>query len=368
MTEQAVLFDEMSTKNGYRIGIATLNAPNSLNALNHEMIHLLSQKLSQWEFSAEIVCVYLQAAGEKAFCAGGDIREVYNSLVSSTEGSIAGAKQFIEDEYNLDYQIFSYSKPIISAGDGIIMGGGLGLAAACNHRIVTEKSRLAMPEIKIGIYPDVGATYFLGRLPENIGLYIGLTSCWLNANDALHINIADYAIDHTKLSKLISIMAILDWGNDPCQNDRLITNCLTELQTSNTAQFQESNLIKHNEYITTVSSADNFDEIYRGVSEGINSTDNWIINNSQNLQYGSPNSAYVIYKQMQIGEKLDRKQVRDFEIKLTQDCFVRADFVEGVRALLMDKDLKPNWSPQTIQGISRHRIDDFFKNSSRAVQ
>ncbi|EWG99884.1 hypothetical protein Q427_22465 [Halomonas sp. BC04] len=180
MTELAVIFDERPTRDGGRIGVATLNAPKSLNALTLTMAQQLMAKLDAWAVDRSIVAVWLEGAGEKAFCAGGDVVALYRSMTEEGENRGSGrdsvfAETYFTTEYRLDYRIHTYPKPILLWGDGIIMGGGLGLTAGASHRIVTETTRIAMPEITIGLYPDIGASWFLNRMPPGIGAYLGIT-------------------------------------------------------------------------------------------------------------------------------------------------------------------------------------------------
>src|SRR5690606_7173204 len=162
---------------GKKIAVATLNSEKTLNSLTQTMVDLLGPQLKQWESDASIAAVVLRGAGEKAFCAGGDVKELYRSAVEKD----GAAAKFYETEYRLDYQIHTYSKPIVMWGTGIVMGGGLGLASGASHRGVTETSRIAMPEITIGLFPDVRGTRFLNRAPGKIGLYLGLISALLHA-------------------------------------------------------------------------------------------------------------------------------------------------------------------------------------------
>ncbi|MGK0269204.1 MAG: enoyl-CoA hydratase/carnithine racemase, partial [Paraglaciecola sp.] len=198
-----VIFDELTTECGFKIGQATLTKPASLNALDLQMINLLTPQLEKWQQDPKIAMVFLEGSGERAFCAGGDIVSMYQSMQepvsdkekSDTENSYA-LQNFFTQEYQLDYLIHTFSKPILVWGNGIIMGGGLGLMSGGSHRVVTETSRIAMPEISIGLYPDVGGSYFLNKMPAGCGLFLGLTGAFINASDALYSNLADYFVPH----------------------------------------------------------------------------------------------------------------------------------------------------------------------------
>ncbi|HBO7462591.1 TPA: enoyl-CoA hydratase/isomerase family protein, partial [Pseudomonas aeruginosa] len=171
-----VLFEERPSLHGFRIGIATLDAEKSLNALSLPMIEALAAKLDAWAEDAGIACVLLRGNGAKAFCAGGDVRKLVDACREQPGEVPALARRFFADEYRLDYRIHTYPKPFICWAHGYVMGGGMGLMQGAGIRIVTPSSRLAMPEIGIGLYPDVGASWFLARLPGRLGLFLGLSA------------------------------------------------------------------------------------------------------------------------------------------------------------------------------------------------
>ena len=191
---QVVLFQEISSNNGKKVAVITLNSPQSLNALSDDMISLIYPKLKQWKNQDDIVAVFLQGQGDKAFCAGGDIVHMYNDITADKGNYSSGVEKYFANEYELDYFIHTFEKPFIVWGNGIVMGGGLGLMVGGSHRVVTEKSRIAMPEISIGLYPDVGGSYFLNRMPNNCGMFLGLTGASINAADAKYCHLADYFI------------------------------------------------------------------------------------------------------------------------------------------------------------------------------
>ena len=160
-----VLFEELTCGNGKVVAMATLNVEKTLNSLSLEMIDLLTAQLVEWQSDDRISVVLFQGAGDRAFCAGGDIQALYQSMVEHPGGPNPYAEAFFEREYRLDYLIHTYSKPVMVWGHGIVMGGGLGIFGGCSHRVATEKSRIALPEITIGLFPDAGASVFLGKMP-----------------------------------------------------------------------------------------------------------------------------------------------------------------------------------------------------------
>ncbi len=209
--DSPVLFETEPTDCGHLIGIMTLNTPKSLNALSVEMCQLLAEQLEQWQSDDQIVALVLKGAGDKAFCAGGDIRKLYDSMSTSAPMPNPYATEFFGHEYTLYRQMHFYPKPLILWGDGIIMGGGMGLMAGCSHRLVTERTRFAMPEITIGLFPDASGSWFLQRMPAKMGLFLGLTGAMCNGNDALLANLAEYAVASSDYDAVIQSLKQSNW-------------------------------------------------------------------------------------------------------------------------------------------------------------
>src|SRR6218665_970439 len=194
MTHPSVLLRTLPTANGHQFGHATLNAPASLNALTLPMVDALHTQLQAWAADPQVAGVVLDGSGDKAFCAGGDVVGLYHAMRAAGPGRVpADAAAFFEREYRLDHPIHTHPQPPPWWGHGIVMGGGIGLMAGASHRVVTPRSRLAMPEITLGLYPDVGGSWFLPRLPGRTGLFLALTGAPLNAADALWAGLADHA-------------------------------------------------------------------------------------------------------------------------------------------------------------------------------
>ena len=219
----SVSYQVLDTANGKQLAVATLNEEKTLNALTLEMVDSLYQQLSQWQSDDAIVAVLLQGAGTKAFCAGGDVQQLYHSAVSQPGGPCEYAEQFFEREYRTDYLIHRYGKPVICWGSGIVMGGGLGLMAGSSHRIVTETTRMAMPEITIGLYPDVGGSWFLNRAPGRTGLFLALTAANINAADSLFIGLADHFVAADSKEPLLQALLSADWSDSADQYAALTT-------------------------------------------------------------------------------------------------------------------------------------------------
>ncbi|RZL89786.1 MAG: enoyl-CoA hydratase/isomerase family protein, partial [Variovorax sp.] len=206
-TEAVVLFKTIPTAGGRHFGVATLNAPASLNALSVDMVRLLTPRLREWAADDDIVGVVLDAAGEKAFCAGGDLRALYQTLLDCKDRRNAYAERFFGEEYELDHLIHTYPKPFLGWGHGIVMGGGVGLLAGASHRVVTEGSRVAMPEVAIGLYPDVGGSWFLRRMPGRTGLFLAFTAAPLNAADAIFCGLADVLVPQAAKAQVLEAIS-----------------------------------------------------------------------------------------------------------------------------------------------------------------
>lgn len=366
MTE-AVLFEQWQAAHGCRIGSATLNAEKKLNALSLEMIDLLAPQLAQWADDDGIAMVVLQAAGSKAFCAGGDLHQLYRSMrahhASPQHGDIranAYAAQFFEREYRLNHLIHTYPKPILCWGHGIVMGGGMGLMAGASHRVTTEASRLAMPEISVGLYPDVGGSWFLGRMPGKLGLFLALTGAALNGSDAKFAGLADFAIANASRKNVFEKLLQQDWrGADAFE---LLTRILRRAERASHPQsdmFAVSPLRQHQDRIDDICSAASLPEIVEGLL-ALRTGDASLSMAIAALSVGSPGSAALSYRLQQRAKHLSLAQVFQLEFTVSMHCAARPDFAEGIRALLIDKDRKPQWHPAALDEITPQWVDEFF--------
>jgi len=340
-------------KNG--VGIITLNSPKSLNSISLEMANALIAKLDEWKTNEEVHCLFLQG-NEKAFCAGGDVRRLYEALKNNPPGAVAkGALEFFIKEYTLDYTIHTYKKPIIAWGDGIVMGGGIGILVGASHRIMTEKSKLAMPEITIGLYPDVAGTWFLNRMPEGWGDYFGLTGARMNAGDALYLGLADYLIASDLKKSVMQKLMIQKWNKSSKENKNILDTIFKDLATNDTfSPVKERNFFANK--LSKINSVLEF----RSLLEEQALQDEWIRSGLSSFKAGSPTSAMVIYEQLKRGKNLNLKQVFCSELNLSVHFSLHADFPEGVRALLIDKDQKPNWQPATLEEVSQASVETYF--------
>ncbi|WP_448211230.1 enoyl-CoA hydratase/isomerase family protein [Colwellia sp. MEBiC06753] len=357
---EVVLFEVLDCENGKKIGIATLNSERSLNALSGDMIKALYPQLQAWQQDNEIALVMLQGAGEKAFCAGGDIVKLYEEMTAHPEQYAPAIEEYFGTEYALDYLIHTFNKPFIVWGTGIVMGGGLGMMVGASHRVVTETSRIAMPEISIGLYPDVGGTYFLNKMPENCGLFLGLTGASIKASDAKYSNLADYFILSSKKAEFIEQLLTINWGNTVALNHDKLNDAMQELELQSKVQLPVSHLRANKALIEHVTAADNLADIVSNIVS-CEVEDKWFNKAQQSLKHGSAISGHIVYRQLTLGQKLSLADCFRLELSLSVKCAKYGEFREGVRALLIDKDNAPQWKFDNIASVEPEVIDWFFE-------
>ncbi len=358
---QVVTFQELDCENGNKIAVASLNSPRSLNALSGEMIDLLYPKLKAWQTQDDIVAVFLQGEGEKAFCAGGDIVHMYNEMKAHKGEFSPGIEEYFTKEYQLDYLIHTFNKPFIVWGNGIVMGGGLGMMVGGSHRVVTENSRIAMPEISIGLYPDVGGSYFLNRMPNNCGLFLGLTGASINAADAKYCHLADYFVVNDNKESFIKQLTHLDWQESSALNHEKLSNLLTSFEQDSSSNLPNAKLNEHKALINQVTSFDNLKDIVDTIIS-VECEDKWFNRAQKSLTHGSALSASLAYQQLQSAESLSLADCFRMELNLSVKSGQFGEFVEGVRALLIDKDNAPKWHFDSVDVVDKKVVDWFFES------
>jgi enoyl-CoA hydratase/carnithine racemase len=356
------------------VAIITLNRPSALNALSLGMILELRDILESCSADASIHAVLLQGAGEKAFCAGGDIRALYQSFKDG--GSLH--REFFAAEYPVDYLLYDYPKPYVVVMDGICMGGGMGLAQGSRLRIVGERTRIAMPEVAIGFFPDVGGSYFLSRLPGKLGLYLALTGIQIRAADAIYCRLADFYLPATAVAKLNDELAALSWSED---YDADVRRCLTSLETpvAATPALPAAALpaaalpaavlpaaavptlpplrAAIDEHFAKRTPRDIIESLER---EKRSEYAQWAGQTATLMRSRSPTMLSVTLRQLERGADLSLADCFRMELGLAARSFIQGDFVEGVRAVLIDKDNAPRWNPSRIEEVSDASVDAFF--------
>ena len=376
--EQPVLFEMLQTLSGHQIGTMTLNDPKALNALSIDMCKLMAEQLSKWAADDSIVAVILKGSGEKAFCAGGNIRKLYDSMVENPpqmplQQPNPYAVEFFENEYSLYRQMHFYPKPIILWGNGIVMGGGMGLMAMCSHRIVTETTRFAMPEITIGLYPDATGSWFLARMPAKIGLFLGLTGANCNAKDALFTSLAEYAVASHEYDNVVDALVNADWmayfSDKPATDNVSLHDIASQALASihHTEHLADSNLMMHFDAIQALVNKGSVHDIDKALRDEnfaqVNGeTDKWLTKAVDTYKHGCPVSAALTVEMLKHASKLSLEQVLYMEMNVSLHCANYPDFREGVRALLIDKDKSPNWS-KTLADCDADYINSHLKSA-----
>ncbi|MDP1540447.1 MAG: enoyl-CoA hydratase/isomerase family protein [Moraxellaceae bacterium] len=360
MTDTSVLaLDTLTTASGHLIAVATLDAERSLNALNLAMVDALSDALEAWEADERVVAVLLRGRGERAFCAGGDVRQL-TEFARSGQGDAAYAGEFFAREYRLDYRIHRYTKPLLVWGTGVVMGGGMGLFSGAQFRVVTETTRMAMPEISIGLFPDVGGSYFLSRLPGRIGLFLGLSACHFKAADAMWLGLATHAINSGSWQQLLDVLSAQAWSNRTADNSEVLTQAINTLAplplTAGPLQQQQADI----EAWCSAGSLVELDQRWREQT-----ADSELLQKAQQVYAaGSPTSAALIWRQWSESGQMSLADVFRQEWLISTQCAQHPDFAEGVRALLIDKDQTPRWQPALLSGVSPEWVDGYYQMPS----
>jgi enoyl-CoA hydratase/carnithine racemase len=355
-----VLFDERETRDGRRIGIATLNAPKTLNGLSLPMARLLDERLRAWAEDDGIVMVLLQGAGEKAFCAGGDLHGLYRGMLDHRVDNHDIARDtpaaaFFATEYRLDYRIHRYAKPVLCWGHGIVMGGGIGLMAGASHRVVTERSKLAFPEVTVGLYPDVGGSWLLRRVPGQGGIFLALTGAPLNAGDAIHARLADHAVASTRHDEVVATLLDTAWSDQSTDNHATLTALLDAFaQPAPAGPLQQ-----HAALIERLCAPSNLDEVVAGIV-ALDSDDAWLQAAKTTLLAGAPGSARLGFELQRRAADLSLADTFRLEYIVSLHCAAHGDFAEGIRALLIDKDRQPRWNPATLAEATPVWAETFF--------
>lgn len=358
--QDCVLFDEIVTACGRRFGHAMLNSVATLNALSLGMIDRLGPMLSKWAEDPTIAGVVLDSVGDKAFCAGGDLQLLYASMRETPTGQIPQqAARFFEREYRLDYQIHTYPKPILCWGHGIVMGGGIGLLAGASHRVATPQTRLAMPEISIGLYPDVGGSWFLRRSPGKSGLFLALTGASINAADARFVGLVDFVVAHDHKAQVLAAVGKAEWFDKAEANSAQLSHILARHSVQ--GELPGSQIQKHYELIDSTIGHDSLADIAQRLEALTRHEDPWLSNAAKTFVRGSPTSAALSFALWRRVLHLSMADVLRLEYHVSVACARFGDFAEGIRALIIDKDRAPRWRPASLAEISEDYIQSFIQ-------
>lgn len=358
---EVVQYQELTAQNGKKIGVATLNSEKSLNALSLPMVESLLPKLQSWQADPAISLVILDGSGDKAFCAGGDIRDLYKAMLDKPGEYAPYVEDFFTKEYTLDYLIHTFGKPVLVWGNGIVMGGGLGLMAGASHKVVTATSRIAMPEMAIGLYPDVGASWFLNRMPAGCGLFLGLTGASINAADAKFIGLADHFVLHERKAALIDKLKNINWGDTIALNHQKLSDALRSEEDQCRTQMPLSQIRPHQREIEALASLTELETVIAAIN-AMQGEDKWLQKAKDSLAYGSPITAHIVFELLKLGQSKILADSFRLELGLSVQCGKLGEFTEGVRALLMDKDLQPKWHYKTVADVPASVIAELFRS------
>ncbi|MFT0212353.1 enoyl-CoA hydratase/isomerase family protein [Pseudomonas sp. F1_0610] len=333
------------------VGHLTLNRAASLNSLNLEMVRLLQQQLSAWADDAKVYAVVLRAEGEKAFCAGGDIRALYDNHLAGNKDN----ETFFSEEYALDLFIHNYNKPVVALMDGYVLGGGMGLVQGASFRVISENTRMGMPETGIGYFPDVGGSYFLSRLADHIGTYMAITGNPIKAADALAVGLADWHLPKEQFAEFDRCLDHMSWNGHPNEAIRSL------LETLAHKTMDGSELLKLKPAIKKHFSVADAKTIYHSLK---NETDpsyaQWAEKIVNTLDSRSPLALATAIELVKRGAQLSLENCFNLEFHLDCIWFDQGDIMEGVRALIVDKDKNPKWQHAHIDDVQQEQVQALF--------
>lgn len=319
-------------------GVIRLNRPKAINAMTLEMSEGIDAALDRFEADPQVAVIILEGAGERGLCAGGDIRGLWES---SREGGDLGAR-FWRQEYVMNARIAKYPKPYVAFMDGLVMGGGVGLSGHASHRVATDRTKLAMPEVGLGFFPDVGGTWLLSRAPGEIGTYFGLTGQTMNGPDAIHAKFADAVVPSSKWSELREALTKVRHGVTAAEVTELINGFATA-ETAGPVAAKEST-------IDALFGFDRMEDIFAALQRD---GSEFALATLKTLNEKSPRGMVVTLKLLRLARtasSLEECLVREYRAAL--EVFRSDDFREGVRAAVIDKDRNPTWSPPRIEDVT----------------
>lgn len=335
-----------------RIGCITLNRPKALNALSLDMVRQITSALLEWQQHPQVLAVVVRGMGKEgpfgAFCAGGDIRFFHQAARAGDPR----LDDFFTEEYRLNHLIHTYPKPYIALMDGIVMGGGMGISQGASVRVVTERSKMAMPETNIGLFPDVGGGYFLSRCAGRVGEYLGLTGHMLAGEEAVHAGLADGCILAAQLPHLWQTLV-----NTPFENgeavERWVTTQFDRLKTTGLA---------HRALMDAHFAQESVTSIVTGLEAA---DDEWSQATAQLLRKRSPLMLHVVLEQIRRARSMSLADDLRMERDLVRHCFAlrpvdQSETVEGIRALAVDKDHSPHWKPARVEDVDAQEVAAFF--------
>ena len=337
------------------MALVTLNRPDALNALSLGMILRLRTLFGEFSADPEVFAVLIKGAGEKAFCAGGDVRALYKSF----KGAGSLHNEFFAAEYPLDYLLYSYPKPYAALLDGITLGGGMGISQGSALRIVGERTLMGMPEVAIGFFPDVGGSYFLSRLPGMLGRYLALTGLKIRAADALYSHLADLYLPPAAIASIVNDLSTLHWGSDRFADlQRFLQARAVTPESAPALPALRECIDLHFSKASVAAILSSLESETRGAYAA------WAGETAQLMRSRSPTLLSVTLRQLQRGARMSLADCFRMELGMAAYAFEQGDFLEGVRAVLIDKDNQPRWRPIRIEDVTDSMIDAWFSATS----
>ncbi|MBA2653659.1 MAG: enoyl-CoA hydratase/isomerase family protein [Gammaproteobacteria bacterium] len=348
--EDNLLFEEIMGAGG-SVGLITLNRPDALNALTLDMCIAIDDKLAEWEKMGHIKAVLVRGEGEKAFCAGGDIKYVYDQGKSGAKKS----RKFFWHEYRMNRRIFHFPKPYIALMHGITMGGGVGLSVHSSHRVAAENLVFAMPETGIGFFPDVGGSYFLPRCTGNTGIYMAMTGAKLHIADAIYAGVVDHLVPKENFEALITALAETKLsGNVNMQVSDIIGSYTMD---ADSMDIYKPHLLEHRAEINQCFAAHTLEGILEAL---VKSQSDWCQIIIAKMLEKSPTSLKVTLKQLLLGSQMDFDDCMKLEYRVAQRFLMHPDFYEGIRSAIIDKEHIPAWKPDNLEELTPDIINEFF--------
>lgn len=326
-----------------RAGVITLNRPDALNALNHKMVKATAAALDDWEHDEDVAHVIVRGAGNKAFCAGGDIRGLYEAWLAADIDALTG---FFRDEYLLNARIKAYPKPYIALINGIVMGGGVGVSVHGSHRIGTENTQFSMPETGIGFFPDVGGTYFLPRMPNKTGVYCALSAGRLKQGDALETGVLTHAVSEANLPEVAHALEAAE------EIETALAPFLMRPQTGPVTQNAD--------LIAACFGEQSVADILKRLEAA---NDPFAVGTAQSIRRNCPASLLIAFEQMQRGSALDFNACMTLEFRIVSRVLEGSDFFEGIRSVVVDKDNAPKWKPARLEDVDRDEMASYFQTA-----
>nr|WP_314900967.1 enoyl-CoA hydratase/isomerase family protein [uncultured Deefgea sp.] len=342
----------MPVKHEMQIGILALSAPERINAQNLSMVRQMVQALLQWQSREDVVAVVLIGAGERGFCAGGDLKALYEAMTEPVQ--IAQGDAFFAEEYALCQMIREYAKPVLAWGHGIVMGGGWGLFAAASHRVVTESSKLAMPETAIGLFPDVAASRWLPEL-AGYGQFLALSGAGINAADALLIGAAQWALPDASRHRVLEGLAALPWQGN-YSDAELLSDFLAQ-QAS--VPLAASHLAAHEDVLQDDNGV-SVQERCIQLCALAQSSDPWLVHAIERINNASPTSLWLAWTLQQHCKTLSFSETVQLETKVSAACLRYGDFSAGIYATLIDRNITPRWQQTDLMRLDYGKLTSAF--------